>query len=964
MQLIDRLRSLLHPTGPSQAGLPEPPFQANARQFAANESGSGIFGRWILDGDGLPAYRYEIDQYRDRRAAYPNSEGLDRRDHWHLFGNDRVNVLASNDGTVQVYLGDRGGVWLNWIPPHEASLSAPLRAIRWIVRLGSQIVQWFARRRAGRQALIPPRGTSLIQPQTPVREAPRDRKATLHAYGGGFSYVDDGERVWATAFRYRPEGATVERIFGMGYFETATTYRGLRVTRRVHAPSGDDPLVLADVEIRNLRVSPVQLRHYEYWDANVHQLRLQWFRTGLFAPFGDSERQAINAQFAPSITWEPDDQVLRFHQQPPAHCPRPEAVDLVDWYPADVILASLCGPAAGCYTDRLAFFGNGGPGCPEAVARRWNGVMGAPSTSAMPYCLVLRHDLEVAAGETASLRFAYGAIRPEADGCWRRYREGDPLADSRNRRRESLAYFRTPGEDALQREMAWHAYSLLAATTYNAYLATHVTPQGSAYLYLHGADGAPRDQALFCLPLTYLRPELARENLRLLMSLMSAETGGMPYAFTGFGAQDGATIHTNPSDLDLFFLLGLGEYLAATGDLAFLSEDVPFYPQGKRPVGVGGSTVLDHVQVSVGHLLNEIGFGEHGLLRIGDGDWSDAIVCETALRDGPLGVRFENSREHGESIPNSQMALYVLPLMADLLEPVAGVLAERLRAVLPGLRAAVQQFWAGNWYARAVLRDQANRPVVIDRDHINLEAQIWALIGGQAEVQGVQADLIAAVLDRLDEPSPIGAMLREKGMVWPAIGQLLTWGYSLYRPDLAWASLKKQTFAAHAEAFPAVWTGIWTGPDGFNGKQMPDPGGTWASPITPMTDFPMANANPHAMALLGLLRVCGVRPVADGLILAPQAPPQAFVLDLPLLRLEVEPGRIGGEYRAIVDGSRALHVRVPAGAIDLTASLNGQGAAIEHGPATGVLPADEVLLRLQFAAGQVIPFEVRWNAAG
>jgi hypothetical protein len=112
--------------------------------------------------------------------------------------------------------------------------------------------------------------------------------------------------------------------------------------------------------------------------------------------------------------------------------------------------------------------------------------------------------------------------------------------------------------------MAWHAYSLLAATTYNAYSAIHVTPQGSAYLYLHGADGAPRDQALFCLPLTYLRPELARDNLRLLMSLMAAEPGGMPYAFTGFGAQDGATIHTNPSDLDLFFLLGLGEYLAAT----------------------------------------------------------------------------------------------------------------------------------------------------------------------------------------------------------------------------------------------------------------------------------------------------------------------------------------------------------------------------------------------------------------
>ncbi len=960
MRLVDWLRDFLRLRASPQATGPMPVASSwpDARQFVADESGSGVFGRWILDGDGLPAYRYELDQYRDRRAAYPNSEGLDRRDHWHLFGNDRVNALASNDGTIQVYLGDRGGVWLNWIPPQEASLPVLLRLVRWVVRLYSRILQWLIWRRTVRQAAILPRGARPVQPQPSVHELPRDQRSALNAYGGGFSYVDDGEQVWATAFRYRPEEARVERVFGLGYFETVTTYRELRVRRRVHAPYGDDPLVLADVEIRNLRAIPVRLRHYEYWDANVHQLRLQWFRTGYFAPYGDSARQAINAQFTPFIDWNPDDQVLRFHQQPPTGAPGPEAIALVDWYPADVALASLGSPAIDCYTDRVAFFGSGGPAQPEAVRQRRAGEVGAPSTAAMPYCLVLRHDLELAAGESVRLRFAYGAIRPSDDGCFQRYRAGELSAKAQEKWRESLAYFQAPGEYALQREMAWHAYSLLAVTTYNAYSACHVTPQGSAYLYLHGADGAPRDQALFSLPLTYLRPELARDNLRLLMSLMSAETGAMPYAFVGFGAQDGATIHTHPSDLDLFFLLGLGEYLAATGDLAFLSTSIPFYPRDKNPVDLEGCTVLDHVRLSVRHLLTDLGFAEHGLLRIGDGDWSDSIVCETALRDGPFGVNFENSRRYGESIPNSQMALYVLPLIADLLEPVAGLLAERIRMSLPDLRKAVEKFWTGRWYVRAVLRDRANRAVVIDRDSINLEAQPWALISGLAEAQGVHADLIAAIFERLDEPSPIGATLREKGMVWPAIGQLLTWAYSLYRPDLAWASLKKQTFAAHAEAFPTVWTGIWSGPDGFNGKQMPNPGGTWASAITPMTDFPVGNANPHAMALLGLLRVCGIRPVADGLILAPQAPPETFVLDMPLLRLEVEPDRIAGEYRPVVDGDRVLHVHVPASADGLTACLDGRSLAIERGL------SGEVLLRLRFSAGQAIPFEVRWGSGG
>ena len=208
--------------------------------------------------------------------------------------------------------------------------------------------------------------------------------------------------------------------------------------------------------------------------------------------------------------------------------------------------------------------------------------------------------------------------------------------------------------------MAWHAYNLLSATVYHAYYDTHFVPQGSAYLYLHGADGAPRDQALYVIPLAYLRPELARDTLRLIMHLTHSDTGAIPYAFGGYGVHDGATVHTDPSDLDLFFLLGMSEYLAATGDLGFLESDEPFYPRGTRPSSVRGTTVLDHIRVAAHHLMHTIGVGDYGLLRIGDGDWSDSIVLETALKK-PFEVSFANSKARGESVPNTQMALYVLP---------------------------------------------------------------------------------------------------------------------------------------------------------------------------------------------------------------------------------------------------------------------------------------------------------------
>jgi hypothetical protein len=992
----------------------------DAHVFQETTTGSGIFGRWILDEAGLPAYRYDLDQYKDTRARYPNTDHLDRRDHWHQIGNDRVTALASNDGTVQVYLGDRGGVFLNRFEARDfetsgagaTRLSSQARLLNFLRDVIHMLARAFRRlfelrnrletRRPsppappvltgggrGGRAMILPRGVSAMEPlltnlsaaSTPLGGAQaavgpsgsHDDLATLaargqatHAYAGGFGYLDDGAEVWATAFRYRPSEAETRRVFGIGYFETAMTYRSIRTTRRVYAPYGDDPAILSDVRIENLGPTAVDLRYYEYWDVNVCQLKLQLLRSNPFSAAGDDERRELNKNFTLFCTRDDDGRALRIRQQPSSQAARPAGeVSEIDWEPGEVFLADLSErPPAAQYTDKATFFGEGGARLPDAVRERRAGEIGAPDGApldgSMP-CWVLRHDVRLEPGQSTDLRFAYGAIRPGTTLAFLdKYRAGDPLAATLDTWKGCLARFTTGEDPALQREMAWHAYNLLSATVYHAFYQAHVVPQGSAYLYLHGADGAPRDQALFAVPLTYLRPELARETLCLIMRLAHADTGAMTYAFAGHGHHsDALGIHAAPSDLDLFFLLALSEYLAATGDMDFLDVEVPFYPPGARPAPHVGVTVLDHVRVAVKHLIESVGIGEHGLIRIGDGDWSDGIVFETAMRDGPLGVAFDNSKEHGESVPNTQMALVVLPLAASIVERRDPELADRMRGLLPGLRAALANQWTGHWYTRAVLRDALNRPVVVGDDFIDLESQPWALISGCAAEMGVEATLIESVKTLLDDPSPIGATLRERGMVWPAVSQLLTWGYTRSRPDLARRSLRRHTFAAHAQAFPEMWINIWSGPDGVHGAHADadNPGGAWFSPATPMTDFPVMNANPHAMALLGLLRVCGVEPspLGDGLLIAPRGAPARFVLDVPLLRLEVAPGSITGEYRAVVDGNRVLHVRAPAEAIDIAAAVGGQPLRPIPQGALGIA------LPLSFRAGQAVAFEVRWS---
>lgn len=950
---------------------------ADHRAVEPSTFGAGIFGMWDVDRFGLPCFRYTLDQYADPRAAYPNTERLDRRDHWHQVGNDRVTAMASNDGTIQVYFGDRGGVILNRFNlfdqtniPKPDTPSAPLTLQDRLRRLLQAVSRLYFRARialkrrqhASRPSAAQPRGVANAEPiPTLAAQAARQRQPSRFAYAGGFGYLESGGEIWSTAYRYRGGARQDGRVFGIGYAETETTHRDIRATRRTYAPYGNHPLLLTDLIFENTGTSPVEFRYYEYWDINVYQLRLQWLRSDPFSIAGDEERSAINNLFLPQIEWDGGAGALRFHQRLAARDIDLEAVSPIDYAPADIFLADLTGTPRAYYVDKFAFFGHGTAAQPEAVQRAYETIPDAPSTDSMPYCLVMRRDIRLAPGETTTQRYAFGTVMPGQPISLEAFRKGDALAKTAEAWKAPLAYFHTGTDPILKREMIWHAYYLLSATVYSQYYRLHLIPQGSAYLFIHGADGAPRDQALFALPLAYLRPDLARDNLRLIMSLQNEITGEIPYSFSGHGLTDDAFIHEAPSDLDLFFLLALNEYLAATGDTEFLALRVPFYKAGETrtlPPGAQGTTVLDHARAAVYHLIERVGKGDHGLIRIGDGDWSDGVVFENCMKLGGIAglVWFAQSKANGESIPNTQMALYVLPLTAALLREHDPALVGKITDFIEGLAPALEGWWRGSWYARAVLRDALNQPQTVGADAINLESQPWALISNAAHRAGREESLVEAIRLRLDDPSLTGAPLLENGMIWPAVSQLLTWGYTRRYPRLAWRSLLRHTQAAHATVFPHVWIGVWSGPDGlFCETALENPGGTWKSAATPMTDFPIMNANPHAMALLGLLRVCGVEPAADGsgLVIAPCVPRDSFILDTPLLLLDVAPGRIAGEYRAVATGTRALTVRVPPGAVGVQASVGGAALAGVRAP--------EVRLPLRFLAGDKIAFEVRWT---
>ncbi|MCK6513330.1 hypothetical protein L6R29_25655 [Myxococcota bacterium] len=872
----------------------------SAEKLKPCAEGSGAFGFWRIDEQGLPAYEYTLDQRSDPKAFYKHSRNKEPRTHLHQIGNDRLNGIAYNEGYVELMSQERGVTYHNRF----------------------------------------------------------DEK--YRNYTGGFSLLEEDGVVWNTAQRWMPAEAKARRVFGAGYVTYITQYRGIRLTKTIHAASGDLPALVSDVVIENLTPNQREIRHYEYWDVNRHQAVFQPLRTKEAGDAGDIERDLLNKSFTQKVQWDAKAQRVwvEFVKKPDISVPAKEAVSTADLHPSPIFLAAVAPSAVveanDLFTDQSAFWGQGGPTQPEAVKQRAQGSLLEQGEAFRQNAMfAMRHSLSIAPKATLSLRFVYGYLPSGHDASFLQ-RYADPETQQKphiQRFQDKLAYFVAPDAPFLSREVPWHAYNLLSSVNTLDYFKAAVTPQGSAYLYLHGFDGAPRDHALFSMPLVYLRPDLARGNLRLIMGMTRAEDGGISYSYHGNGYLENAIIHKYPSDLDIFFLASMAEYLAATGDRAFLKEKIAFHPgnqnefAGKRPSYVKDDTVLDHIRCAFYHLKGFVKRGPNGLIRIWDGDWSDGIVWEN-------GEKYDANKsiQSGESIPNTQMALYALPLMAEVIEPDDAVLAGEMRAFAAELLEPIRKEFLGKYFARAWLRDRNDQPVHVGVGGVDLESQPWGIMAEQILDPAQKTALLDHIHERLDKDSPIGPPFTPGGAVWPAISQLVTWAYALHQPERAWQTLLRQTYHAHATQWPDLWFGIWSGADGFFSKS----GNAWDSVATPMTDWPVMNLNQDAMFLLGLLRVAGIRPHRKGILIQPTGAPKTFSLKFPLVSLTVEAKSAKGEYTAANDGEVWLYFNAPFGQTLKQATLQtAQGTEI----LTGAGPLGKAV---QVKTGEIVRYTIAW----
>ncbi len=256
------------------------------------------------------------------------------------------------------------------------------------------------------------------------------------------------------------------------------------------------------------------------------------------------------------------------------------------------------------------------------------------------------------------------------------------------------------------------------------------------------------------------------------------------------------------------------------------------------------------------------------------------------------------------------------------------------RAPRPKLqRQAVRSCWVEQWFSRAWLGETLGW---IGEDHLWLEPQPWTIIGGAATAAQRKA-LVTALDQMVRKPSPIGAMIESQGDpamaspagvltnggIWPSINGTLIWALALVDGAMGWDEWKKNSLAMHAEAYPDIWYGIWSGPDTYNSVLSRYPGQTMFGepPSTEhkvqadlgfnWTDYPVMNMHPHAWPLYSAAKLLGVEFVADGVNFTPNLPMREYEFASPLLGFKRTRDGYSGWYAPSTAGRWDFEVHLP-----------------------------------------------------
>jgi len=395
----------------------------------------------------------------------------------------------------------------------------------------------------------------------------------------------------------------------------------------------------------------------------------------------------------------------------------------------------------GLTADRTEFLGREGDfRRPAALCRV--GLAGAVRAGQDP-CAALQTNVWLAPGEVEELFFllGQGADREETLQLIKQYQDASQVEaawDKMIRFWDNLLGTLTvqvpdPGMNLLLNR--WLLYQALSCRLW-----------GRSALYQSSGAFGYRDQLQDVMSLVLAAPHLARDHI-LQAASYQFEAGDVLH---WWHPPSGRGVRTRCSDDLLWLPFVTAHYVAATGDVAILSEKVPFL-RGD-PLGPEEHDRYGHYETTAeGYSLYEHcrraldkgqTVGLHNLPLIGSHDWND----------GYSRVGIEGK---GESIWLGWFLHATLMRFAAISEQIDAEQAAAYRQQADGVRLALEaNSWDGAWYRRAYYDDGTPMgSAENDECQIDSIAQSWAVLSGAADpARAAQAmDAVATHLVRQDD---------------------------------------------------------------------------------------------------------------------------------------------------------------------------------------------------------------------
>ena len=909
---VTRREFLLGTLGVALAGKLEgagisPAIAAQATDSRKAAFGSSNFGNWIDDEFGLPAFQYTCNQTTEARAVTQLQPGiLAPTEHIHQVGNDRITALASNYGHVRVRQDEGCPKFLN------------------------------------------------------------DVDAELSQFGGGLGYLTDGHESLTTY--YDAGNAQFERTFGVGYFRKRIRGKNYSVEQTISAPFGDDPVLISQATITNHADVAATVRWVEYWGCQPFQFS---YRAAIEAMTGIATqtelRRDMGRRFSHRVSqigmkglvevkhfegrsaeeeaaWQHTKAMLRANPNgftAPVADLRPgtdfESLDLPRTF-----LVSLDGPLSAFSADAGAFFGAGGPSNPTGLKQSLDSKI---ENSGSHTGLLLERTLHLAPNESRTIRFLYGYL-PEGfalDALIAKYEKtkSSVLPDSSRMWKQKGMRFDVPAEPWVKREATWNHYYLRSSQTFDDFFGEHILNQNGFYQYTMGFQGAARDPLQHSLPFVFSDPEIVRSVMRYTLKEVR-DDGSLPYGIVGHGVV-APMASDNASDLPLWLIWAVSEYVLATRDVDFLNEKISALfsaTEGRT------DSVRNLLERSYRHQVNDVGVGQHGIMRMRVDDWNDGLIYTWAQK------AFKECVESSESLLNSAMAAWVFDEYARLLDYADpnSMLAKEVRATADHQREATRAQWNGKWFKRAWLGPKLGW---LGDTTLWIEPQPWAILAGVTT--DAQTRELVGTINELLRQGPLGAAQMsdgpdmrsvggtnvgtlELGAIWPSLNQTLVWVLGGIDPAMAWEEWKRNTLAHHADAYPDIWYGVWSGNDSYNSPLNKHPGGAANEPFFHGTDFPVLNLHSHACSLYSASKLLGLEFTREGLNLNLRLPLDSYGFDSPLVGVVKTQGRFEGWYAPSRSGTWTVRITLPEAAAEKLshAEVNGKRVPLKSLPNGGM----------------------------